>query len=296
MLTILIVTYHSTDVLPACIASLAKAKKANTFVVHLLDNASTDDTVMVSQQLQASYGAMFADFSISQLAQNRGFAHANNQGLQSVTTPYVLLLNPDTIVAHDAIVRMLDHLQVDDRVGMGTCRLTLADGRIDKACRRSLPTLANSFWRLTGLSLWFSRSRLLAGYNLTYLDEQGIYDVECISGAFMLFRTSLVREIGMLDEDFFMYGEDIDYCYRVKKAGYRILYDGTVTTVHLKGGNGGKKSAKSLQSFYATMLIYYDKHFAKDHPRLYRMALQVFLGMIYRIAKLRQLMKKESIS
>ena len=288
MLTILIVTYHSKDVLPACIASLSEANGAASFVIHVLDNASTDDTVIVSRHLKDVYGSYFADFIITPLAENRGFAHANNQGLKTVATPNVLLLNPDTIVSKEAILRIQDHIEADSKLGMGTCRLTLQDGTIDKACRRSLPTLANSFWRLTGMSLLFPHSSFFSGYNLTYLDEQGMYDVECICGAFMLFRTSLAREIGMLDEDFFMYGEDIDYCYRVKQAGYRILYDGTVTTVHLKGGNGGKKSAKSLQSFYATMLIYYDKHFAKDHPRLYRMALQVFLGMIYQFARLKQ--------
>ena len=293
MLTILIVTYRSTKVLPACIASLAEANGAGKFIVHLLDNASTDDTVMVSQQLKEKYAPAFADVIITPLAENRGFAYANNQGLKNVTTPYVLLLNPDTIVSPDAILRMLDHVEADAKVGMATCRLILNHGAIDRACRRSLPTFANSFWRLTGLSLLFPRSRFFAGYNLTYLDEQGLYDVECISGAFMLFRASLISEIGMLDERFFMYGEDIDYCYRVKQAGYRILYDGTVTTIHLKGGNGGKKSAQSLRSFYATMLIYYDKHFAKEHPRLYRAFLWLFLGLLYRLARFKQFMKRE---
>ncbi len=164
---------------------------------------------------------------------------------------------------------------------MAGCRLLLPDGRLDRACRRSFPTLWNSFARLSGLSLLFARSRLFAGYNLTYLPDNANYAVDCVSGAFLMVSRAVYERVGGLDKDYFMYGKDIDWCYRIRAAGYQVWYEGDVVTVHHKGGNGGKRSAHSLYHFYNTMLIYYRKHHAARYPTWLTALLSIALKCLY---------------
>ena len=173
----------------------------------------------------------------------------------------------------------------------------LSDGRLDRACRRSFPTLWNSFARLSGLSLLFARSPLFAGYNLTYLPNDVNYAVDCVSGAFLIVSRAVYERVGGLNEDYFIYGEDIDWCYRIRSAGYQVWYKCSVVTVHHKGGNGGKRSAHSLYHFYNTMLIYYRKHHAARYPGWFSGLLSLALRSLYvghvGIAHIRRKLKRK---
>lgn len=259
MISVILVTFNSLGVLPKCIESLQQCSSAKDLDVIVIDNGSTDGTTAWLSALVESEELPFLNMRYRILKTNKGYAYANNRGIEMAIGRTILLLNPDTIVGRNAIQTCSEFIQTGREFGAVGCRLILGDGRLDKACRRSRPTLWNAFTRFSGLSAVFPRSRSLASYNLTYLGETECYTVDCISGAFFMTTRNVINKIGVLDEDFFMYGEDLDWCFRIKRAGYLIWYVGKETTIHLKGGNGGKRSIQSLRHFYDTMYLYYTK-------------------------------------
>ncbi|WP_429726405.1 glycosyltransferase family 2 protein [Alicyclobacillus sendaiensis] len=260
LVSVIVVTHNSRGVLPACLASLERSTCAEDLEVIVVDNDSHDDTVAWIRDYQlGEQSKIFASFLFLPLGVNRGFAYANNRGIEQSNGKYILLLNPDTIVGERAIEVCVRRLREDSAIGAVGCRLELAGGKLDYACKRSLPTWWNSFCRFTRLSFLFPRSKYFAAYNLTYLDEYGSYEVECLSGAFMMVPRRVYDEVGGLDERFFMYGEDVDWCHRILRAGRRVWYEGSVTTLHLKGANGGRKTRKSKLAFYSSMFLYLSK-------------------------------------
>ncbi|KPV42450.1 glycosyltransferase family 2 protein [Alicyclobacillus ferrooxydans] len=281
MISVILVTYNSMSVLPDCLASLEINPIASELEVVVADNASSDGTLRWLMEYQKSHSFLFASFQLLELKRNTGYAYANNRAIEQARGDMVLLLNPDTVVGSDAIVSCKEVLERDKQIGAIGCRLILRDGSLDRACKRSFPTLWNSFSRLSGLSLLFPRSRWLASYNLTYLDETKCYDVDCVSGAFMMVPASVISIVGALDEEFFMYGEDIDWCYRIKDAGYRVWYEGAATTLHLKGGNGGKSTTTSLLYFYGTMGMYYRKRHPTQLGFWGWTGLRIILAVVY---------------
>ncbi|GLG02039.1 glycosyl transferase [Alicyclobacillus hesperidum subsp. aegles] len=257
MISVILLTYNSLRVVPNCLASLERCSSSGDLEVIVADNGSTDGTLEWLKDYQVSAAAdVFAAFRLLPLAENRGFAYGNNRAMEESNGDFILLLNPDTVVGERAIEVCLARLKENPGIGAIGCRLELPSGVIDKACRRSLPTLWNSFSRLTRLSFLFPESRLFSSYNLTYLDEFGSYEVECICGAFMMVPKQVYRIVGGLDEDYFMYGEDVDWCRRIIECNFKVWYEGNATTVHLKGGNGGKSTIRSRLSFYGSMWRY----------------------------------------
>lgn len=259
MISVVLLTYNSMSVLPNCIRSLEECTSAAELEVIIADNASSDGTQSWIENYVSSGNHVFRNVMKMNLMDNRGFAYGNNRALECANGEFLMLLNPDTVVGKEAIARCVKRLEGNAQIGAVGCRLELGDGTLDRACKRSFPTLWSSLARFTGLSLAFPRSRRVARYNLSYLDERGSYPVDCLCGAFILLPRQVYEAVGGLDEDYFMYGEDIDWCYRIKAAGYQIWYEGAVTTVHLKGGNGGKRSRESLWHFYDSMYLYYVK-------------------------------------
>lgn len=258
-------TYNSLSVLPECLRSLEMTAPPGDMEVIVVDNASNDGTIDYLEKYQRHGQHPFVSLQVLELDDNRGYAYANNRGIERCEGSVFLLLNPDTIVGPQAIDTCMRRLHSAAKIGAVGCRLELPSGMLDKACKRSFPTVWNSLLKFSGLSRIFPKSRFLANYNLSYLDEFGSYPVDCLCGAFLMVTRSVVDTVGMLDEDFFMYGEDIDWCYRIKKSGYDVWYEGGVTTVHCKGGNGGKKSRESLRHFYDTMHLYFIKTLG-HHP------------------------------
>ena len=201
--------------------------------------------------------------------ENKGFAYANNIALKEINSEYVLLLNSDTIVVDNCLESCVKYMESHENVGALGCKVVLPDGTLDKACRRSFPDFNVSFYKMSGLSRLFPKNKRFGRYNLTYLDEDETYEVDSIVGAFMLVRSEAIKQAGLLDESFFMYGEDIDWCYRIKHANWKIIYYSDAKIIHYKGSSTTKKQSKKLiYEFYKAMYIFYNKHYKDNNSWL----------------------------
>jgi len=192
---------------------------------------------------------------------NRGFAVANNQGLRGATGRYVLLLNPDALVEPDAISRVVSFMDANPDVGCATARLVLPDGTLDLACRRSFPTPLVALYRMTLLSRVFPGSRLFGRYNFTYLPEELETEIDAPCGAFMMVRSATVAQVGLLDEGYFMYGEDLDWAFRIKAAGWRVMYLPSAVVHHAKRASSKRNRSNAIKWFYDAMRRFYATHY-----------------------------------
>jgi GT2 family glycosyltransferase len=182
---------------------------------------------------------------------------------------YALLLNPDTVVPPDAFACMLQLMDEHPEFGVSGPKLVRLDGSLDLACRRSFPTVEVSFWRLTKLSKIFPRSRRFGRYNMTYLDPDQPAEIDSVVGAFMLVRREAIEQAGMLDEDFWMYGEDLDWAYRIKQFGWKVYYYPPVVVTHVKRASSGQDNAgaaKAKYEFDRAMWLFYRKHYQAATP------------------------------
>jgi GT2 family glycosyltransferase/lipopolysaccharide/colanic/teichoic acid biosynthesis glycosyltransferase len=209
------------------------------------------------------------EFPEVQLIANRenvGFAAANNQALRQARGRLVVLLNPDTVVQEDTFAAIRDFMDAHPGTGMVGCKVLNPDGTLQLACRRSFPTPWIAFTRLSGLSRLFPKSRWFGRYNLTYLPEDEISEVEAISGSFMAVRREALAKVGMLDEAFFLYGEDLDWCFRMRQSGWKIHYFPGTQIVHFKGESAKQSGLDNLRLFYQAMGLFVRKHFRPDSP------------------------------
>lgn len=263
-LGIVIVNYNTAAEVRIALQSVLKSAGL-TFKVVVVDNASSDDSVAMIRR-------EFPEVHVIASPDNGGFSKANNLGLRwlgfseegvSPDAPrYALLLNPDTETPPDTLAAMVAFMDANPKAGMSGCRLLQADGSLDLACKRSFPTPEISFYHFSGLAKRYPDSPRFARYNLTFMDEQGTYPVDSVVGAFTLVRREALAQIGLMDETFFMYGEDLDWCYRVKQAGWSVMYVGAHYIRHLKG-TVGRRSAKARFEFAHSMLLFYRKHYRK---------------------------------
>lgn len=283
-ISVIIVNYNVKDYLLQCLRSLqASVGDVRTQII-VVDNNSHDGSV-------AELQPMFPGVQWIALDENVGFGRANNVGLSEVTGRYVLYLNPDTIVGSDTLAVMCRYLDEHPRTGIAGCKVLNPDGSFQLACRRGLPTPWVSFCKLFGLQKLFPSSKLFAGYNLTFLPIDATYPVDALIGAFMVGRTDLMRELGGFDPAFFMYGEDIDLCYRVQLAGYDVTYVHTTSIVHYKGESTKRSSINEVRVFYDAMEIFARKHFGGS--RVFLAFLRI--GIVLRALLARMLRKRREI-
>ncbi len=276
-LAIVIVSYNTRDLLRACLHSIESNQTRHAIMVWVVDNASTDGSA-------AMVRADFPQMRLIVSPRNGGFAYANNLAIramfneadqgESPGADYIMLLNPDTIVPCGALDGLIEYMEAHPDVGACGPKLLLPDGSLDLACRRSFPTPEVAFYRVIGLSRLFPRHPRFARYNLTYLDENCETEVDAVVGACMLVRASVVREVGLLDESFFMYGEDLDWAYRIKQYGWRIMYVPSVTVYHHKRASSSQRPAQTIRWFYDAMRIFHRKHFAATTPALLNAAIE----------------------
>ena len=252
-LSIIIVNYNVKEFLQNLIHSIYKAAQRITFEIIVVDNASNDGSVEFIKE-------KFPTVKLFTNKENLGFSKANNIGLKEATGKYILLINPDTIVSEDTFDKMIRFFQENSEAGLAGCKILNPDGSLQLACRRSFPGPWTSFCKVTGLSNLFPQSRLFARYNLTYLNEDQTYEVDAISGSFMMFTKEIYEKVGGLDEQFFMYGEDLDFCYRVQKAGYKVLYVHSTQIIHYKGESTRRSSLDETKIFYSAMQLFVKKH------------------------------------
>lgn len=270
-LSIVILSYNTKDLLRQCLISLGKVRKEVNFVVIVPDNGSTDGSPeMVEKEFPWVK-------KVIRNGENLGFAAGNNVALKTVDTEYVLLLNPDTIVYKNTLKVVLRYLQKHKKVGAATCRVELPSGEIDYSCHRGFPTPWNAFCYFSGLSKLFPSYKLFSGYTATYMDLNKIHEIDSLTGAFAMIRTNVGKKIGWFDEDYFWNGEDIDFCFRLKKIGWKIIFIPDVNITHFKGSASGlhKTAAskptksvvqKAVLSSTQVMRLFYQKHLSQNYP------------------------------
>jgi GT2 family glycosyltransferase len=274
--SVVIVTYNQGPYIEPCLRSLDQSNHER-FILEatIVDNGSADDTVARLRALPYPW------LRIIENGRNAGFAAASNVGIRATDGDYVLLLNPDTELPKTTLDAMVAFLEAHPRAAVVTPRLELEDGRIDPACHRGFPTPWVSLTYLSGLSRLFPHSRRFSRYHLGYLPLDEAHEIDAPSGAFMLIRRSVIAAIGDLDERFFMYTEEVDFCLRAKKAGYSIWYDPSETVLHVKGTATGIKKHSAdiatanlatrllcLNAFYDSTRKFYDKNYAAANPRV----------------------------
>lgn len=268
-LSIIIVNYNTCNLLRDCLQSVYQSQGQFNYEVIVVDNASTDGS---SRMVAAEFPQ--AGLIVSQ--ENGGFAFANNLGLrragfaddgapQPHAPRYALLLNPDTVLPPNGLADMLDFMDSRSDVGAAGPKLVRLDGSLDLACRRSFPSPEISFYRMVGLSKLFPHSHRFGRYNMTYVDPDDLLEVDAVVGAFMLVRREAIAQAGLLDETYFMYGEDLDWAYQIKANGWKIYYNPAVTVTHVKRA-ASRHSPKAKVEFYRAMDIFYRKFYAQTTP------------------------------
>lgn len=245
--------------------------------VIVVDNGSTDDSIKYVQTFKRSNVQTF----LIENKKNLGFARANNQGIRQASGDYILLLNPDTVVFKNTLKTVLDFMDKNINVGAVTCRVELPDGSLDDACHRGFPTPWNAFCYFFGLAKIFPKSQFLNGYHLGYRDIDKIHEIDSGVGAFMMIRKRAGDEVSWLNEEFFWYGEDLDFCYRLKNnKGWKIFFIPSVKIIHYKGISSGikkhsyriaradkKTKISTTLARFEAMKIFYRRHYFKKYPR-----------------------------
>ncbi len=264
-ISIVIVNYNVSAFLQQCLYSVQKASVQDIDVeVFVVDNNSIDNSVELVKE-------NFPDVKLIANSDNKGFAYACNQAIRRSTGKYVLLLNPDTVIREDSLKLCKQFMDNNKDVGALGVKMINGKGKFLPESKRSLPNAKSSFYKIFGLSTLFPKSKKFGQYQLKYLDKDKIHSIEVLSGAYMFIRKSVLDEIGLLDETFFMYGEDIDLSYRIIKAGYKNIYFPKTTIIHYKGKSTKKASVKYVRVFYNAMLIFANKHYTGKKQFIFRM-------------------------
>ncbi len=262
-LSIIIVNYNVKQFVENCLHSFwNKTKEKLDFEVFIVDNNSSDGSV---EYLRKKFPEEeFPELHIIANKENLGFGKANNQALALAKGEYILFLNPDTLLQPDTLIKCYEFVRSKENFGALGVKMCDFTGKFAHESKRGLPTLWASFCKMTGLSALFPKSKLFARYHLTYLDENLSHKIDIISGAFFFTKKSVLDKVGGFDENFFMYGEDIDLSYRIIKSGYSNYY-APFPIIHFKGESTKKTSYFYVKTFYDAMLIFYKKHYPRSN-------------------------------
>ena len=272
-LSIVIVNYNVKYFLEQCLYAATKAASKLGSEIIVVDNDSVDGSCqMVAEK--------FPMVTLIANKVNVGFSKANNQAIRIAKGEYILLLNPDTVVEEDSFIKIVGFMdKTPDAGGLGV-KMIDGKGRFLPESKRGLPTPEIAFWKMFGFSSLFPRSKRFGRYHLGYLDKDQIHEVDVLAGAFMLLRRQTLDKVGLLDEDYFMYGEDIDLSYRITQGGYKNYYFPQTTIIHYKGESTKKGSINYVKVFYNAMIIFAEKHFSKGNARQY--AILINLAIYFR--------------
>jgi GT2 family glycosyltransferase len=258
LVSAIVVSFNVRDLLLDCLRAFYACSDVPAEAV-IVDNASTD----------GSAEAVAREFPEAKLIRQRvnvGFGRANNAGLQQAEGRFVMLLNPDVTVMPGCVGRMADFLLVRPDAGAVGPRLQRPDGALDLAARRGFPTPAAAFYRLSGLSKAFPTSERFNRYNMGHLPPTETHEMDSGTAACLMIRRAAIDRVGFFDPDYFMYGEDLDLCYRLKTGGWKIFFLPTARAVHLKGSSTRQESGRMLWEFHRAMWTFHHKHYAADLP------------------------------
>ncbi len=266
-LSIIIVSFNTKFFLGECLKSVELADKDGfeTEVI-VVDNASSDGSREEIQKLKFKS----QNIKIIQNETNLGFAAANNLGIKKSKGKYVLLLNSDTQLGKESLIKMIKFMDGHSEAGAATAKLELTSGQMDPACHRGFPTPWAALTYFAGLEKLFPKSRILGQYHEGYKDPGKPHEIDSPSGAFFMVRKTVIEKVGLLDEDYFMYGEDLDWAYRMRESGYQIWFNPEVTVLHRKKQSGRESGNVELRKitqkyFYETMELFYRKHYSRRY-------------------------------
>lgn len=256
-LSIIIVNFNTRDLTHQTIDSIVNNTNGLEYEIIVVDN-STD------KKQQCSYSG--EKINVLYDIQNNGFGHACNIGAKASKGKYLLFLNSDTLIHDNCLIRCIYYLKTHENIGVLGAKIVLMDDTLDHGCKRGFPTPSAAFFYYIGLDKRYPNSKKYGAYRQTFIDESSINEVDSISGAFLIIPKKLFEKIEGFDETFFMYGEDLDLCYRVKENGYKVIYYADAVITHLKGQSGLHKSSKIvIYHFYNAMILFYNKHYRRKY-------------------------------
>lgn len=256
--SVIIVNYNVKHFAEQCLRSIYAASDGLNVEIFLVDNSSTDGSV---EYLRSAFPQVF----YIECPENYGFGRANNIAMTRSVGEYILILNPDTLIGEDSLRAMVDYLNSRPHAGAAGPMILTRYGGYDRLSKRGFPTPWVSFCRLSGLSRLFGKSRLFGRYDMQYLDPEEPASIDSLVGACMFIRREAYNAVGGFDEDYFMYGEDIDLCYRIKKAGWEIHYAPVTRIVHFQGESTKRSNIDRDKAFYGSMHLFVDKHFRSTY-------------------------------
>ncbi|MCB0429027.1 MAG: glycosyltransferase [Flavobacteriales bacterium] len=283
-LSVIIVNYNVKFFLEQCLMSVQKAAAGLDVEVWVVDNNSVDGSMAMVRE-------RFPWVKCINNKQNVGFSRANNQAIRESSGEYILLLNPDTVLEEDTLSKSVSFMDAHPDAGGLGVKMVDGNGKFLRESKRSLPTPSVAFYKIFGLSTLFPKSAIFSRYHLGHLDENKTHKVEILAGAYMMLRKEALDKTGLLDESFFMYGEDIDLSYRLIKAGYKNYYLPETRIIHYKGESTKKSSVNYVLVFYKAMIIFARKHFSQKNARVFStlihtaIYLRAFTAIVTRLVK-----------
>lgn len=299
-LSVIILSFNTRDYILKCLRSIEEQNLSiqdGKLEVIVSDNGSTDGSV---EEIRSR-------FSWAKLLENKkniGFAAGNNRAIKKAKGNLILLLNSDTVVLPDSFEKLVNFMEKQQDAGAVTGKLVLPDGAVDLACHRGFPTPWTAFTYFLKLEQLFPNIPLFSGYHLAWKDFETVHEVDAISGACFLVRREVIEEVGLLDERYFMYAEDLDWCMRIKEAGWKIYYNPEASVVHFKKRSGRSKDegkqlsqtthrirARTTTYFYDTMKLFYDKHYKEKYPQWVRTMVLLGIWLLGKARSLRSLLR-----
>lgn len=272
-ISVIIVNYNVKDFLEQALESVKRSLKGIESEIIVVDNNSIDGSLEMLKK-------RFPDVDLIASKENLGFSGGNNLALKKASGGFIVLLNPDTLVQENTFSILLEFFKKTPDASAATCKILNPDGSFSIDCRHSIPTPLTALWKTLGLNRLFPKSRIFGKYNLTYLNENETYPVEAISGSFMMLKKEVVKKIGLLDESFFMYCEDIDYCYRINQSGGKIYYVPDTQIIHYKGESTKKNNLDYIKTFNKSLFQFYKKHYHNKY--IYPFRWLILMGIIFR--------------
>ena len=278
--SVIIVAYNSCDFIPACLKSVRDACEGLDSQIIVLDNGS-------SEPILPEIKNFFPEVLWLDSKENLGFGKGCNLAEKHATKPFLFFINPDTVVSRDSFTKVLDFMEEHPESGTVGCRILNEDGSLQWACRRSFPTIVSAVSKTIGLAALFPKSKTLASYNMTYADPDEMIEVDAVSGSFFCIRRDVYEKLNGFDEDFFMYGEDLDLCFRAKQMGLKNYYTPVTNILHFKGQSCRTRRWGSYVDFYKAMLIFVKKHkdlyFVPNFLVSFGILFAAFVGMFSRL-------------
>ena len=292
-LSIIIVNFNTKDFLINCLESLfTNISKNISCEVIIVDNNSNDGSIDAVKKILNNHSYL----TLIENNENVGFSKANNIGISKSTGEYILFINTDTIMKPDVLEAMFDFMNQTPNAGAATCLLRLPSGEIDDATHRGFPTPWNAICYFSGIARIFPKSMLFNGYNMGWKDMDKTHEIDALAGAFMMVKRKAGDEVGWWDEDYFFYGEDLDFCYKLKQKGWKIYFVPSVEILHYKGVSGGiKKESQHISKAsdetkllatnarFDAMKIFYRKHYRKSYPSIVTWIVLQGIGLKRRI-------------